>query len=301
MPWTENVRLIDDHGERPKKSKSQPALDGSTSWGLVMVHLGDKSSRIWWSSIRESGEWNSDREVLTLRAEQAPTMARGLMVFPDSGSGRIFRASVEPGWVFNEDDPEPKNAQGWSLAAHIWPAMAFSDGMFHIFYRNKRRDIVHTLLRKDQLESQEIPGNSEHGLFASKARPAIAIMENTLHLVHLGRKSNQIWHSKGEISIVDKGELSIEWSEKRVGGQKSKASPALAVFNGRLHMVHIGDSSTRLWHAIYVPELDSWTQEQISGQRSKTTPGLASYAGRLHMVHLGEKSNQLWWSRWRDR
>jgi hypothetical protein len=39
----------------------------------------------------------------------------------------------------------------------------------------------------------------------------------------------------------------VSWTENVVvSGQLSKASPALAAFDGGLHMVHLGDSSNRL-------------------------------------------------------
>jgi hypothetical protein len=36
----------------------------------------------------------------------------------------------------------------------------------------------------------------------------------------------------------------------RIPDQTSKASPALAAFQGRLHMVHLGDSSNDIWHSV---------------------------------------------------
>jgi len=36
----------------------------------------------------------------------------------------------------------------------------------------------------------------------------------------------------------------------RIPNQSSKASPALANFQGRLHMVHLGDSSNDIWHSV---------------------------------------------------
>jgi hypothetical protein len=35
----------------------------------------------------------------------------------------------------------------------------------------------------------------------------------------------------------------------RISNQQSKASPALALYNVRLHMVHLGDSSNDIWHS----------------------------------------------------
>lgn len=127
----------------------------------------------------------------------------------------------------------------------------------------------------------------------SKAPPALAEWNGALHMVHLGDSSNDIWHSQS-------ADLRT-WSEnQRVknqhnGVQKSKASPALAAFNGELHMVHIGDSSNDLWHA-FTSDGTNWTEEKIPGQQSQTAPALAAFGGELHLVHLGDSSNTLWHS-----
>jgi hypothetical protein len=89
------------------------------------------------------------------------------------------------------------------------------------------------------------------------------------------------------------------WVETRIQGQKSKAPPALEVFNTRLHMVHLGDNSNNIWHSMY--DGNQWsTNLQISDQQSKASPAPASFNGRLHMVHLGDSSNSLWHSEWQD-
>ena len=87
----------------------------------------------------------------------------------------------------------------------------------------------------------------------------------------------------------------MPWTSNVSIGTQSKASPAIAEFNGLLHMVHIADSSNDMWHSSF--DGVSWTAEQrIEDQRSKAAPALAVYQGRLHMVHLGNSSNDIWHS-----
>ena len=296
MPWTENVRLIDHNGQRPKESKSAPALSGD-SGELVMMHLGDTSDSILSSRLLSDGSgWTADVQVGAQQAEVTPAMAGDLMFYPDARTGRLFRA----GLTATLAPAELRDAEGHTLEPHVRPAVALSGDIYHFVFRAVRGDMSYLLFRGGFLEPNDKPGNENQGLFETRARPAIVIIEDTIHLAYLGTDSNNIWHAKGRMSFDRDEKLTVRWVQKRVGGQLSQASPALAVFNGRLHMVHIGDSSTSMWHAVYIPELDSWTQDQISGQRSKTTPGIAAFNSTLHMVHLGESSNQLWWSKWRD-
>jgi hypothetical protein len=79
-------------------------------------------------------------------------------------------------------------------------------------------------------------------------------------------------------------------------GQLSKASPAIGEFNGRLHMVHLGDSSNDIWYSTSADGYNWTPNVRIPGQKSKASPALATFGGRLHMVHLGDSSNNIWHS-----
>lgn len=304
MPWTEDD-LIDvvDGEHRPKKSKAAPALDGAiSSTFLLMVHLGDTADQIWFATLpRGSSTWGPDRQAGSLRAEAAPAVARGLMLFPENQSGQLWQATFSAGtWAVDAADPEAKGTEGNDLAPpHVRPALARSADGWHLVIKSPTSTrINHAYRRELRWQGVGNLGDEDRGLYLTKTRPAIAMDGTTLHVLHLGEGSNQIYHARGTVSFDGQGRATTAWREKQVGGQLTKATPAVAMLGGRLHMVHLGDTSSDLWHSIYVPELDSWTQDRIEGQQSKAPPALAAFDGTLHMVHLGETSNQIWWSRW---
>lgn len=92
----------------------------------------------------------------------------------------------------------------------------------------------------------------------------------------------------------------VDWRPGSViESQSSKAAPALALFNDRLHMVHLGDSSNDIWWSIF--DGVSWKKsngspgnERIPDQKSKASPTLAVFNNELHMVHIGDSSNDIW-------
>ena len=88
----------------------------------------------------------------------------------------------------------------------------------------------------------------------------------------------------------------LDWIDNvRVPGQQSKSSPSVAEFNGKLHMVHLGNSSNDIWYSVF--DGSSWTPNvKIANQKSKLPPSLAVFGGKLHMVHLGDSSNDIWQS-----
>src|SRR5262249_19534835 len=121
----------------------------------------------------------------------------------------------------------------------------------------------------------------------------LAVYAGGLHMVHLGDSSNHIWWS-----IFDgtswKTSQGADGNEQ-LKGQLSKSSPALAAFAGKLHMVHLGDSSNHIWWSAFDGNM-WWSNTRIRCQLSKAPPELAVQGGVLHMMHLGDSSNHLWWS-----
>jgi hypothetical protein len=68
-------------------------------------------------------------------------------------------------------------------------------------------------------------------------------------MVHLGDSSNDIWHSTFN---------GTSWTANvKIPNQKSKATPALAAFGGRLQMVHLGVRTNDIWHSNF--NGTSWT------------------------------------------
>ena len=108
---------------------------------------------------------------------------------------------------------------------------------------------------------------------------------NRLHMLHLGDTTNVIWHSTFSGSA---------WTDNNRTPHKSKASPALAAFQGRLHMVHLDDNSNNLRHATSIDGVDWQDLGIIPNQKSKAAPALAVFQNALHMVHLGDSSNRIW-------
>jgi hypothetical protein len=124
----------------------------------------------------------------------------------------------------------------------------------------------------------------------SKGPVALAVFGNRLHRVYHADDSGFLYHSIRE----DAG-----WSQPvRIAPAKPSATtPALAAFQGKLHLVYI-DGSKRLWQATF--DGARWSADQViaPGQgnlpKSRAAPALAVFANRLHLVHIGETSNKLY-------
>jgi uncharacterized membrane protein len=124
---------------------------------------------------------------------------------------------------------------------------------------------------------------------------------------HNFKKSGGIDFGQYDYSSImhyHKKQFAIRWKINiPIVDHLSKTSPALAVFNGLLHMVHIGNQSNDIWHSYY--DGISWSADiKIDGHSSKASPALAvlntmvgsTPVSLLHMVHIGDQSNDIWHS-----
>jgi len=284
--WSENVPIPD------QKSKAAPALAVFRNV-IHMVHLGDSSNDIWWSTSTDGIAWTPNVRIPDQRSKATPALAvindRLHMVHLGNTSNDIWW-SIFDGTRWNKSDGTPGNERIPDQKSKVAPALAVYDGKLHMVHLgNTSNDIWWSMFDGVSWKQGDgvTEGNTRIKGQRSKASPALAAFGGRLHMVHLGESSNDIWWSS-----FDGNDW---WSNVRIRCQKSKASPALTVFGGALHMVHLGDSSNRLWWSIY--DGSEWTPNVvISNQKSKATPALvATPAGtQLLMVHLGDSSNNLW-------
>ena len=141
--------------------------------------------------------------------------------------------------------------------------------------------------------TQQVVGNVK-----GNRMPALAVFDERLHLLAVNYHKPGLFASRYLSADRD----ILHWIYEGNGwvkptiipGQYTKKGVGLAVFAGRLHMVHVGFESNDLWHSTY--DGRQWTRNVKTAQKSKDTPALAVLNNQLHMVHLGDSSNALWHS-----
>lgn len=132
--------------------------------------------------------------------------------------------------------------------------------------------------------------------------PALEVFKKSLHLVasQFNKAPRWMLYSRDRqqrLPLKHWVYSNGKWDDgKEINGQVSNAGVALASFQNRLHMVHLGESSNDLWYSTFNGQI--WTPNvKIVGQKSKATPALAVLNNQLHMVHLGDSSDALWHSK----
>ncbi|MGE0475068.1 MAG: hypothetical protein AB7P17_15645, partial [Nitrospirales bacterium] len=123
--------------------------------------------------------------------------------------------------------------------------------------------------------------------FHDDSRPALATFQNRVHIVSR-EKGKSLRHLVLNGSQWERALFGTE----TIPNQSTKAPPSLAVLGGKLHMVHLGESSDTLWHSTF--DGTRWTPNApVPNQKSQTTPALVAEPSRIHMVYLKDDSKNL--------
>jgi HEAT repeats len=281
MTWTQNVVVS---GQLSKASPTLAEYDGH----LHMVHLGDSSNRIWHSEF-DGTSWTANVAIPDQLSKAPPALAafggRLHMVHLGDSSNRIWHSEFDgTSWTANVAIPDQLSKAP--------PALAALGGRLHMVHLgDSSNDIWWSQYDGTSwMQSDGTPGNERISGQQSKAAPALAAFEDTVHMVHVGDSSNRLWHSESD---------GDSWTTNiAIADQLSKAAPALAAFEDkcarrRLHLAHLGDTSNRIWHSEY--DGNTWTRNlYLSDQLGKAGPALSPFASRLHLIHLGDTSNRIW-------
>jgi photosystem II stability/assembly factor-like uncharacterized protein len=201
----------------------------------------------------------------------------GALQAPDLGS-----------WSENQKIPDKNSKERATIAV-------FQNMLHMVYLDSSSNDMWHSVSADgvNWSNSEKVPIQS------TQTSVALAEFQGKLHMVHLGNGSNQLYWSMFD-GVSWKDSQGNEGDEK-LGTQHSQATPALAVYGNRLHMVHMGDSSNDIWWSMF--DGISWKDsngspgdQRIKSQLSQSPPALAVFNNELHMVHIGDSSNDIWWS-----
>lgn len=254
-----------------------------------------KLSPLPWGSLQapDPETWTVNTQIPGKRSRTRPALAvhQGLlfMVHQDESSNDMWWSTSSDALHWTDDQKIPNQK------TRTVPALVeFNNVLYLVHLGSSGNDIFWSMFDGTTWKnSQGVEGDEQIGAMLSEGTPSLAVYQNALHMVHMDDSSHEIWWS-----IFD----GTSWKDsdgnagdQKIKAQRSQSPPALAVFGGKLHMVHIGDDTNDVWWSAYDGEV-WWSNRRIRCQRSQQTPALAEHNGLLHMVHMGDDDNSLWWS-----
>lgn len=233
-----------------QKSQNRPGLatfGPKGSQRLHMVHLGETTNSLWWSTY-DGSSWSANSQ---LPWDSWNTPALGvwggklhMIINPinDNTGARFLREATYDGnsWTAPVPIPNPNGgligSEGMALAVHngtpvlvLRLASGQSDGSTQL--------TMMTFNGTQWTAPAPIPGQK------SKAIPALASYGGYLHMTHLGETSNSIWWSYWD---------GATWATNvTIPNQFSRYSPALAPLGNKLVQAHIGSSTNTLYFSTF--------------------------------------------------
>jgi hypothetical protein len=256
-----------------------------------------KLTQLPWGSLQppDPDTWVADAKIPNQRTKKAPALAvfNGLihMVHVGDSSDSLYWSMSPDGITWQRAD----NTEGDQIIvpnqkSPAAPALAVLNGrLFLVHLAENSKDIfISSFDGTSWTHDQKIPN------MTTQAAPALAAFNGVLHLVHLGESSSDIYWSTSADGVTWNRNDGTQGDQK-LKGQLSQATPSLAVFDGKLQMIHHGDGTNDIWWSVF-DGANWWPNTRIRCQMSSAPPAICTQGGLLHMVHLGDGSSDLWWS-----
>lgn len=274
--WNANTKIAN------LRSKVTPAIVAFDN-GLHMVFVGETSNELYHWKF-DGSQWMPAISATGKIPGQKSKSSPALMVFGNSihmihlgnSSNDIWHSTFNGSqWTVNIQSGQKSKDT---------PALGVYNNVLHMVHiGNESNDLYHRILDNNRW----IPIGSNNGIISgqrSKSSPALTMLGEELYMMHLGNVSNDIWHSvydgkkwsknaktgqnssvaptllgskliyikSNSTAILESDYIGPNWSaSRRIPGQTSRDTPALAILNGHLYMAHIGETSNDIWISTY--------------------------------------------------
>ncbi|MFN9630384.1 MAG: sialidase family protein [Cyanobacteriota bacterium] len=281
--WDPDQRKWGEQAEfNDAQSYSGPALAQHGDL-LYCVHRGSSDDEsLYWNVYSTNNGWSDDQKFTNATNRKTATTP-SLVEFKN----KLYCFYRGPG------DDEALYSSSFDTATKTWSAghiimtgsdkhssptgcgvAVYKENELHMIYQaNDRTRTLWHLYTTD--------GNTWHVKFhltgfSTSDTPALVQYGNNLLMVHRGEKDEHLYYNFYNGSSWGDDESKIP-DASGSGFATSTQGPGLAVFDGKVYMVHrSGQASGELWYSVY--DGTSWGHDtHIDGQSTGETPALATY------------------------
>ena len=248
-----------------------------------------KISPLPWGALQapDPALWSPSVMVSGRQTKSTPAVAifQGVMhiVRNDGQNDALVWATSADALNWNPDQPLGQQSQtGASIAAF--------GTLLHMVHLDSGSNNI----RWSTFDGGAWTDNGQIANVSSQTLPALVPFGGKLFMVFTDPASSQIRLLTFHIMV----DGSYNWdpnSLQNIKGQLSTRPVKLAVFEQRIHMVYLQDSSNHICWSVSDGNV-WWPRTRIRCRKGQSAPALAVHNGLLHMVHQGDGSNSTWWS-----
>jgi len=216
---------------------------------LHMVHLGESSNDLWYSTFNGQN-WTPNVKIPGQKSKATPALAAWnnqlhMVHLGDSSNGLWYSTNKGNGWTVNVRIPGRSSDKAPALGRV--PNGPFV-GRLHMVYKTDA-NIEPQSLWHAQFDGRQWQRSAMIRGALTKAAPTLVSgYPDQLHLIHLGKSSNDLWHML--FGPNKRKNNTVEWfDEQRLLNENSEVPVSVALFQGCYHMVSIKDD--KLMHTIF--------------------------------------------------
>jgi hypothetical protein len=241
---------------------------------------------VWDSTTRQ---WGDESAFTDIESASGPALAqhgdRLFCAYRGPGSDeKLYWIEYTPQSGWSDDTPHEFPYHWTSLG----PTLVEFKGKLFCFHKGRNDDkSLYSCTFNDELNNWD--GDQQIPNVLSNTGSAAAVLNDILHVVFAAPSGGALMH----IQSID----GRTWTDPvPLPGHQTYDTPALAAYQGKLHLLHKGTNSTTLWHAIF--ENGSWGPDVLLPNHSSLDgPALAVHDGLLCMVHRSSGSaSEVWYA-----
>lgn len=249
---------------------------------LYCVHRGaDLDHNLYWCVYSTNDGWSEDKKFTNQNCmtQSTPSLVEfknklycfykgpGQLDFLYSSSFDTATQTWSAGQIIKTGSTEHTSPSGCGVAV-------YNENELHMVY--EANDMSHTLWHLYTTDGNTWQLKFHLTAFSTTDTPALVQYGNSLLMVHRGERDERLYYNFYNGSTWGNSESKIP-DASGSGFATSTQGPGLAVFDGKVYMVHrSGQNTGELWYSVY--DGRSWSHDtKIEDQSTGETPALATY------------------------
>ncbi len=270
-----------------------PAVTSSADNYLWLVHKGNSSTKMYYRKMSTNGQWSSSTRIVGSYTNTQPALVgygESAWIFhKGANSTKIWWKTVD-----SDGSQMPPSGDYEIYGSKTSAAPAVAKGFYSGPTLFNKGESSNYIWYRPMTWYNSWGSSTKIPYAYTSTSPAAVKFNGVLYVFHKGAgSSKKIWYRHKD---TWNGPWQPSGGDIKLVGSTTSHPPAVAVFNGRLYVVHKGETS----NYIYYRSMDTngnWSSStRITGDTAtSSSPSVTEFNGRLYVFHKGVSSNNIYY------